>query len=203
MEWLVGFLLGFLADVFRSVFMPETTAWLNKYLPAARKKANVEENMLILQVMETLKSLGKDPNLAKHARDDSQQFLNVLTTQQEAFVENAIEVIDSTHMSQLEMNLEAERRVDVARKQMERAIVALERSGWMDEQQSSFLRATQESWEQYAKSQAEFAAAVFDGGSMKPLVFSAELEAVTISRTGELKRMVQEMTERYGELEEA
>ncbi len=203
MEWLVGFVLGFVADVFRSVFMPETTAWLNKYLPAARKKANVEENMLTLQLMERLKSLGKDPNLAKHARDDSQQFLNVLTTQQEAFVENAIEVIDSTHMSQLEMNLEAERRADVARKQMERAIVALERSGWMDEQQSSFLRATQERWEQYAKSQAEFAAAEFDGGSMKPLVFSAELEAVTISRTGELKRMLQEMTERYGEIEEA
>ncbi len=203
MEWLVGFVLGFVADVFRSVFMPETTAWLNKYLPAARKKANVEENMLTLQLMERLKSLGKDPNLAKHARDDSQQFLNVLTTQQEAFVENAIEVIDSTHMSQLEMNLEAERRADVARKQMERAIVALERSGWMDEQQSSFLRATQERWEQYAKSQAEFAAAEFDGGSMKPLVFSAEHEAVTISRTGELKRMLQEMTERYGEIEEA
>lgn len=199
MEWLVGFILGFVADLFRSVFMPVSTEWLNRFLPAARRKANVEENMLTLQVMERLKSLGKDPDLAKHARDDSAQFLNVLTTQQEAFVENAVEVIDSTYMTQLEMNVEAERRASVAQQQMERAIIALERSGWMDERQVATLKVTQQSWEDYAKSQAEFAAAEFDGGSMAPLVFSSELESVTISRTGELKRMLNEMSERYGE----
>lgn len=199
MEWFVGFILGFVADLFRSVFMPASTEWLNRFLPAARRKANVEENMLTLQVMERLKSLGKDPDLAKHARDDSAQFLNVLTTQQEAFVENAVEVIDSTYMTQLEMNVEAERRASVARQQMERAIIALERSGWMDERQVATLKVTQQNWEEYAKSQAEFAAAEFDGGSMAPLVFSSELESVTISRTGEIKRMLNEMSERYGE----
>lgn len=199
MEWLVGFILGFAADLFRSVFMPASTEWLNRFLPAARGKANVEENMLTLQVMERLKSLGKDPDLAKHARDDSAQFLNVLITQQEAFVENAVEVIDSTYMTQLEMNVEAERQASVARQQMERAIIALERSGWMDERQLATLKVTQQNWEDYAKSQAEFAAAEFDGGSMASLVFSSELESVTISRTGELKRMLNEMTERYGE----
>ncbi len=199
MEWLIGFILGFVADLFRSVFMPASTEWLNRFLPAARRKANVEENMLTLQVMERLRSLGKDPDLAKHARDDSAQFLSVLTTQQEAFVENAVEVIDSTYMTQLEMNVEAGRRASVARQQMERAIIALERSGWMDERQVATLRVTQKSWEDYAKSQAEFAAAEFDGGSMAPLVFSSELESVTISRTGELKRMLNEMSERYSE----
>tara|TARA_R110002124_G_scaffold65659_2_gene179503 strand:- start:396 stop:650 length:255 start_codon:yes stop_codon:yes gene_type:complete len=83
--------------------MPASTEWLNRFLPAARRKANVEENMLTLQVMERLRSLGKDPDLAKHARDDSAWFLSVLTTQQEAFVENAVEVIDSTYMTQLEI----------------------------------------------------------------------------------------------------
>lgn len=199
MEWLIGFILGFVADLFRSVFMPASTEWLNRFLPAARRKANVEENMLTLQVMERLRSLGKDPDLAKHARDDSAQFLSVLTTQQEAFVENAVEVIDSTYMTQLEMNVEAERRAGIARQQMERAIIALERSGWMDERQVANLRVTQKSWEDYAKSQAKFAAAAFDGGSMAPLVFSSELESVTISRTGELKRMLIEMSERYSE----
>jgi len=197
MEWLFGFVLGFIADVFRSVFMPASTSWLNRFLPAARKKANVEDNMLTLQVMERLKSLGKDPELAKHARDDSAQFLSVLTNQQEAFVENAVEVIDSTYMSQLELNVEAERRASVAQQQMERAIVALERSGWMDERQILILSTTQRNWKEYAKSQAEFAAAEFDGGSIAPLVYSSELESVTISRTGELKRMLQEMRERY------
>ncbi|GFE66928.1 lysozyme inhibitor LprI family protein [Litoreibacter roseus] len=199
MEWLIGFILGFVADLFRSVFMPASTEWLNRFLPAARRKANFEENILILEVMERLESLGKNPNLAKHARDGSEQFLRVLTTQQEAFVDNAVEVVDSTHMTQLEMNLEAEKRASVARQQMERAIIALEQSGWMDERQAATLKVTQQNWESYAKSQAEFAAAEFDGGSMAPHVFFSELESVTISRTGELKRMLNEMTERYGE----
>ncbi|MGY6695208.1 MAG: lysozyme inhibitor LprI family protein [Roseinatronobacter sp.] len=199
MEWLVGFVLGFLADLFRSVFMPASTEWINKFIPAARRKANVEENILTLEIMDKLRSLGKDPNLAKHARDDAAQFLTVLTSQQEAFVENAIEIIDSTHMTQAEMNVEAGRRANVAQQQMERAIVALKRSGWLESPQISSLDKAQESWEAYAKLQAEFAAAEFEGGSMAPLVYASELESVTISRTGELNRMFQEMKERYGD----
>lgn len=199
MEWLVGFVLGFFADLFRSVFMPASTEWINKFIPAARRKANVEENILTLEIMDKLKSLGKDPNLAKHARDDAAQFLTVLISQQKAFVENAIEVIDSTHMTQAEMNVEAGRRANVAQQQMERAIIGLKRSRWLEPPQISNLDKAQENWEAYAKSQAEFAATEFEGGSMAPLVYASELESVTISRTGELNRMFQEMKERYGD----
>lgn len=198
MEWLIGFVLGFFADLFRSVFMPASTDWINKFIPAARRKANVEENILTLEIMDKLQSLGKDPNLAKHARDDAAQFLSVLTSQQEAFVENAVEIIDSTYMTQIEMNVEAGRRANVAQQQMERAIVALKRSGWLEPPQISNLDKAQENWGVYAKSQAEFAAAEFEGGSMAPLVYASELESVTISRTGELNRMFQELKERYG-----
>lgn len=198
MDWLTGFVLGFLADLFRSVFMPTSTECINRFIPTARKKANVEENILTLDIMEKLKSLGKDPALANHARDDAAQFLAVLNSQQEAFVENAIEIIDSSYMSQVEMNIEAGRRADVARQQMERAIVALERSGWMGACQVAALMKTQENWESYAKAQAEFASAGFEGGSMAPLVYASELESVTVSRTGELKRMFEEMRERCG-----
>lgn len=196
MEWLVGFALGFVADLFRSVFMPASTEWINRFIPAARKKANVEENILTLEIMDKLKTLGKDPNLAKHARDDAAQFLTVLTRQQEAFVETAVAVIDSTYMMQAEMNIEAGRRADVAQQQMERVIIALQRSGWMETSQISALEKAQSNWEAYAKSQAEFAAAQFERGSMAPLVYASELESVTISRTGELNRMFQEMKER-------
>ena len=89
-------------------------------------------------------------------------------------------------------------REEEVEEQMERAIIALERSDWMDERQVATLKVTQQNWEDYAKSQADFAAAEFDGGSMAPLVFSRELESVMISRTGELKRMLNEMSERYG-----
>ncbi len=193
MDWLIGFFLGFVADVFRSVFMPASTEWINRFIPAARKKANVEENILTLEIMEKLKSLGKDPALAKHARGNAALFLNVLTTQQEAFVENAIEIIDSTYMTQTEMNVEAGRRAAVARQQMERAIVALERSGRMPIGQISALKETQTHWEAYAKAQAHFAAAGFEGGTIAPLVYASEFETATVSRTGQLKRMLEEM----------
>lgn len=199
MEWLGGFVLGFVADLFRSVFMPASTEWINRLIPSARKKANVEENILTLDIMEKLKSLGKDPDLVKHARDDAAQFMTVLTSQQEAFVENAIEVIDSTFMTQAEMNMEAGRRADVANKQMERAIIALERSGWMSEAQAAALKEAQALWTKYAHAQAEFAAAEFEGGSMAPLIYAGELESATVSRTGELKRMLNEMRYRYAD----
>jgi uncharacterized protein YecT (DUF1311 family) len=199
MDWLGAFLLGFIADLFRSVFMPASTEWINRLIPSARKKANVEENILTLDIMEKLKSLGKDPGLVKHSRDEAAQFMAVLTSQQEAFVENAIEVIDSTFMTQAEMNMEAGRRADVAERQMERAIIALERSGWMSEAQTAALKEAQGQWAKYAQAQAKFAAAEFEGGSMAPLVFSSELESATVSRTGELKRMLDEMRERYGD----
>ncbi len=199
MDWIIGFVLGFIADLFRSVFMPASTEWINRFIPAARRRANVEENILTLDIMAKLASLGKDPALVRHARDDAARFLTVLTSQQEAFVENAVEIIDNTYMTQAEMNMEAGRRADVARQQMERAMNALERSGWMEAGQISALKETQAHWEEYAKAQAGFASAGFEGGTMAPLVYASELESVTVSRTGELKRMLEEMRERYGE----
>lgn len=199
MEWLGGFVLGLIADLFRSVFMPASTEWINRLIPSARKKANVEENILTLNIMEKLKSLGKDPDLVMHARGDAAQFMTVLTSQQEAFVENAIEVIDSTFMTQAEMNEEAGRRADVAKRQLERAVIALERSGWMSEAQNDALKETQRLWEKYAHAQAKFAAAEFEGGSMAGLIFASELESATLSRSGELKRMLEEMSERNGD----
>lgn len=196
MEWLGGFVLGFVADLLRSVFMPASTEWINHFIPSARRKANVEENILTLSIMEKLKSVGKDPDLVKYARGDAAQFMSVLASQQEAFVENAIEIIDSTYMTQAEMNAEAGRRANIAGRQMERAVIALERSGWISAAQTVALEEAQERWEKYAHAQAKFAAAEFEGGSMAPLVYASELESATVSRTGELKRMLEEMRER-------
>lgn len=199
MDWLIGFAAGFLADLFRSVFAPASTEWVSQFIPSARRKVNVTENVLTLDIMEKLKGLGKDPNLVRHSRDDAAQFMHVLTSQQDAFVEHAIEVIDSTYMTQVEMNMEAARRADVARLQMERAIVALERSGWMDAAQAAALDVAQARWKEYALAQAEFSAAEFEGGSMKSLIFSSEMETITLSRIGDLKRMLDELRLRSGD----
>ncbi|GGE15240.1 hypothetical protein GCM10011360_00070 [Primorskyibacter flagellatus] len=197
MEWIVGFFVGFVADLFRSVFMPATTEWLNRLIPSARRRNNVKDNVLTFEVMERLKSLGKDPNLAKFARDDASQFMNVLTSQQQAFIDNAIEIIDSTHMSQVEMNLEAQRRADVASQQLERAVIALEKSGWLSNSQIAALHDSQEKWLAYAKAHAEFSALEFEGGTIRPLVYSSEMETSAVSRTGELRRAYEDMQGRY------
>lgn len=198
MEWLFGFVSGFVADVVRSVFLPTSTEWLNKHIPSARKKANLEDNKLTLEVMERLRALGKDPALARHAGSNAETFLQLLESQQEAFVENAVEIIDSTHMTQLEMNHEAARRADVARHQMERAIIALERSDLLTPAESEALAVSQERWEAYAEAQSEVARLGYEGGSMASLVYWSNMETAAISRTGELRRMFEEMRELRG-----
>lgn len=199
MEGLIGFAVGFIADLLRSVFLPASTNWIGRFIPSARKKANAEDNILTLSIMEKLISVGKDPSLVKYAREGSERFINVLTSQQDAFVENAVEVIDSAYMAQMEMNIEAGRRTEVAEQQMERAILALERSGWLSNSQENALRKSQKQWEKYALAQAEFASAEFEGGTLAPLAYSSELETATLSRTAELNRMLGEMRERHAD----
>lgn len=199
MELIFGFFIGFISDLIRSVFLPASTDWINRLIPSARQKKNLDENILMLDIMEKLKLLGKDPELARHAREDAAKFMSVLNKQKEAFVENAIEVMEVVRVTQTEMNIEAERRADVARMQMGRSIIALESSGCVNEEQAAALSETQALWEKYAQSQAGFAAIQFKGGSMSPLVFASELESITVSRAGELKRMLQEMRERFVE----
>lgn len=198
MEWLIGFVSGFVADALRSVFLPASTDWLNKHIPAARKKANIEENKIILEVMERLKALDKDPALARHIGSNADTFLQLLQSQRDAFVEHAVEIIDSTHMTQLEMNEEAARRADVARQQMERAVIALERSDWLSPAEVAALAASQERWQAYAEAQSEFARAGYEGGSMAPLVYWHQMETAAVSRTAELRRMFDDMAELRG-----
>jgi uncharacterized protein YecT (DUF1311 family) len=87
-------------------------------------------------------------------------------------------------------------RLEVAQKQMERALAALKRSGWMSVTQQRRLELAKVSWSKYAEDQARFAASAFEGGSMETLVYASELEVTTISRVGALKRIHEEMRER-------
>jgi uncharacterized protein YecT (DUF1311 family) len=196
MEGIIGFVLGFLADLFRAVFMPATTEWINRLIPAARRKVNIQENTLTLAIMEKLKSLGKDPDLVRHARDDVDSFIKVLTSLKETFVDNAVETIDSAYMTQAEMTAESGRQSDVALQQMHRAVLALERSGFMDRAQLKLLRTAQRRWETYAHAQAEFAAAEFAGGTIASVIYAGALEDAALTRTSELRRLLKELQEK-------
>ncbi|MGN7960873.1 lysozyme inhibitor LprI family protein [Brucella sp. 22210] len=195
MGWLIGFLLGLITDIARSVFIPASTEWINRRIPWMNKNINIKENSLILDMRAKLIAQGLDPDLVRYMLKDADEFLNRLSGQSEAFVENAVKVVSM--ITQAEMNSDAAARAEVATLQMERAIEALEQSGLLTETQLAALKASQAHWNAYAKAQAEFAAAEFEGGSMSPLIYSGELESVTISRTGDLKRILEELRERH------
>lgn len=198
MEWLGTLILGYISDLFQSIFLIAGKKLSYTIFPSGRKKENIKDNVLMLDIMERLKALGKDPDLVKYSREDSDQFIKLISSQKEAFVENEIEIITAApDTSQYELNMEAGRRADVARRNMDRAIVALYRSGWMNETQTQALKTAQDCWEKYAQHQAHFARAEFEGGSMAPLAFAGELETLIVSRTGELKRLLEKKRERY------
>jgi uncharacterized protein YecT (DUF1311 family) len=195
-EWAIGFILGFSADLLRSVLLPATTEWVNRLIPSARRKANTEENMLVLEVMQRLVSLGKNPDLAKHIRGPSDRFMKLLTDQREAFVEHAIELIDARSMTQAEMTVEARRRAEVAIGKVEHSVQALKLSGLLNRQQLAKLQGAQRNWEKYAHAQAELTSAEFADGSIAPLIFQHALEEAAVIRASELRRLLEELRER-------
>ena len=198
MELLFGFVAGFATDAFRSVFLPATTGWLSRFVPSARERANIEDNRVTLEIMGQLKALGKDPSLVKHIRDSADAFNAAITNRQDAFVEHAVEVIDSTHMTQIDMNEEAARRAEVARKQMLRAHIALQESGLVTPLEIKMLDAAQERFQEYTEAQGDFARAGFHRGSMAPLAYWRQIESARVNRAGELRQILEKMLEERG-----
>ena len=198
MEWLLGFITGFVADLFRTVFLPGSTRWLSKFVPSAQEKVNIQDNLLILDVMNKLHGMGKDPSLAQHIRESADTFLAAIQSRQDAFIEHAVEIIDSMHMTQLDMNEEAARRAEVARQQMLRAHIALQESGFLVALEIQMLDAAQERFQAYTEAQGDFARAGFHRGSMAPLAYWSQIETARVNRTGELREIFNEMREQRG-----
>lgn len=199
MDWLFGFLLGFISDLVRSVFLPASTEWLSKFLPASKRKVNREDNILILETMERLTSLGKDPSLAGHIFDSSEHFLSMVTHQREAYVDSQIDLIDTINMTQFEITEEAFRRYEVANRQMQDAFKSIIDTGLLDGLHQEHLETAQLSWEKFRDEQSEYHGLLFIGGSQRPVVQAHELELLTIQRTGQLKEIYEELTHMYGE----
>lgn len=201
MEWLIGvvmFFVGLVADALRSVLVPASNAWLSRFIPSARERANLEDNKITLEIMERLQALGKDPALARHVKQNADTFLALIETQQDVFVENEIQVMTGGPSTQLEMNMEAARRADVARQQMEKSLTALQDSGWLTPPELSALHLSQDSWLTYAEAQSQFAWAGYEGGSMAPLAYWSQMEKATLTRTGELRQIFNEMQDQRG-----
>ena len=192
MENLIAFALGFVADIARSLFLPQTTDWLKRRLPSTRRKANFADNALRLEIMERLSTLGKDPNLIEAMGDEPEDFMRLLNSQQDAFAEYAVQRLDdSAHMTQAEMSGEAARRADIAHGMLVSALSELKQSD-LDPMQLDDMAKSQRAWEEYSEAQAAFTAGHWRGGTGQPMIHFAELERLRLARVGQLRELIEE-----------
>lgn len=198
MEWLTGFVLGILADLFRSVFLPATTEQLERLVPGKKKAANRKDNFVTLEMMERLKSLGLDPQLAQHMHDDSDAFLGRLVSQRDAYIDASIVALEGPATTQIEMNVEALRRADVAEAQLNESLNTILAHEALDKKLIGQFEAAQAGWENYRDQQVTFAGLQYEGGSMRPLIEGSEREALTLQRVAELKAIQLDFAEKYG-----
>jgi uncharacterized protein YecT (DUF1311 family) len=192
MESVIAFVLGLVADIARSVFLPQTTDWLKRRIPAARQKANFEENALRLEIMERLTKMGKDPSLIGAMGDEPDIFMRRLNTQQEVIAEYLVERVDtSASVTQAEMTGEAARQAEVANRMLSKAHQDLAQSNLTEVQHDALVK-SQEAWEEYAQAQATLAASQWNGGSGYPMIFAGELERLRLARAGQLRELLDE-----------
>jgi len=128
----------------------------------------------------TLEDLQDLENSLIHKRQDLREIEDTVTA------ELAAESRDLSHeMTQLEMNEAASLSFKRANEKMENIIAKLKIYHMPSEFAS--LEEAQSVWETYRDKQASFAASQFEGGSMQPMIYSGELERITIERTALLR----------------
>jgi len=196
MSVLVAFVLGVVADILRSAVFPASNKWIERQLPWVRDKQNLETNLLALDVVAKLKANGYDPALLAHAHKGMRDWTDFLLRQRDAAIEVEAAVAESGVQTQSDMNQGAINRKEVAWLQMEQAFQRLVHSGQLSASELADLQTAQELWVQFVNANAKFAAGMFEGGSMAPMVVAEELTGSAISRIGELNRMLSERRDR-------
>jgi len=93
-------------------------------------------------------------------------------------------------LTQTAMNLEAGRRFDLAQTDMDKALNEFRRPGADNSRGLKLLNSTQHAWERYRHLQCIFAFDPEGGGSIGPMIRSAEAEILTIERTNDLRRFL-------------
>lgn len=92
--------------------------------------------------------------------------------------------------TQLEMNVCADKQYKIAAAGLNRIYIRF--VGTLDGDMRAKLRAAEESWLKYRDDNCAYEAAVYEGGSMKPMVYSFCLERMTKARTAELRDQIKE-----------
>jgi uncharacterized protein YecT (DUF1311 family) len=94
-------------------------------------------------------------------------------------------------LTQTELNSRAAQSFERAKVKMQEAFSSLD--SMVDDFKSQSLMNSQTEWESYSVSQAEAAAASYQGGSIYPLIYFSELESLTNERTARLQAELDEL----------
>jgi uncharacterized protein YecT (DUF1311 family) len=147
-----------------------------------------------IQKAERLLSLRKDLDNKNVTLEDLKKFENELMGRaviaEELSISYAHEAqqireIDSTHMTQSEMNLVAFQSYQNAEQKLDDLIEQLK--SFFSSKQSDHFDKVNEAWRRYLKIHADFEASKFEGGSIQPLIHASSLETATIARIVELE----------------
>ena len=96
------------------------------------------------------------------------------------------------NLTQMELNERAGKRFEIAKEKLQEVIAAID-SRVGDFESQSLMR-SQRNWENYSVSQAQAAAASYEGGSIYNLIYLSELESLTNERTARLQAELDELT---------
>jgi uncharacterized protein YecT (DUF1311 family) len=153
----------------------------------AKLQKDMKGDNTSLQALRDLKKEISDRN-ARRAKDEAAVIENIEGTALEL---NSGEFrIEDTLRSQYEMNRYAFHLADLAEKELEFLVGALE--GLLDEEEIKRFQKAQRAWRLYSKRQADFSTGMFEGGTMRPLVYNSELRALTIERAAKIKNEIRD-----------
>ena len=92
--------------------------------------------------------------------------------------------------TQVEMNQEAKSDYETADAELNKVYKELRAN--LSEEQKTKLKEVQVTWLKYRDGNAEFAASLYEGGSIAGMIYAGALTSVTEARTQELKNMFPE-----------
>ena len=102
----------------------------------------------------------------------------------------AVRVSCDDPQTQYEMNVCADRRYKAADAELNRVYDRL--ASLLEDGARAKLKATEVSWLKYRDDNCDYESSLYEGGSMRPAVYSSCMERMTKERTAELRGQIEE-----------
>ena len=102
----------------------------------------------------------------------------------------AVQVSCSDPQTQYEMNVCADRKYKAADAELNRVYNRL--ASMLEDKARAKLKATEVSWLKYRDDNCDYESSLYEGGSIRPLIYSSCMERMTKARTAELREQIEE-----------